>query len=87
MSASLLRSVRAAGGALTGTDRPEEPTDEALAGRCRSGDESAWTELVRRYTRPLWFLALRSAGGRRDEAEDLVQEIFWKVSRNLDRVS
>ena len=70
---------------MTGTDRPEEPTDEALAGRCRAGDQVAWRELVRRYTKPLWFMALRSAGGRRDEAEDLVQEILWKVSRSLDR--
>jgi RNA polymerase sigma-70 factor (ECF subfamily) len=69
---------------LTGADRPTE-TDEALAGRCLAGDELAWSELVRRHSRQVWFLALRSSGGRRDEAEDLVQEVFWKVSRILDR--
>ncbi len=39
---------------------------------------------MRRHSPLLFSLALRSTG-RRDEAEDLVQEVFWKVSRMLDR--
>jgi RNA polymerase sigma-70 factor (ECF subfamily) len=69
---------------LTGADRELE-TDEALVGRCLDGDQLAWGALVRRHSKQVWFLCLRSAGGRRDEAEDLVQEIFWKISRILDR--
>jgi RNA polymerase sigma-70 factor (ECF subfamily) len=60
-------------------------SDEALAARCLAGDQSSWTELIHRYTRPVYFLALRSAGGRRHEAEDLCQDIFLKVSTILDR--
>jgi RNA polymerase sigma-70 factor (ECF subfamily) len=58
--------------------------DEHLAGRCLAGDEKAWAALVRRHAPILFSLARRSCG-RSDEAEDMVQEIFVKVSRQLDR--
>ena len=58
--------------------------DEQLASRCMEGDERAWTALMRRFTPLVFSLALRSAG-RRDEAEDLVQEVFVKISRIIHR--
>ena len=66
------------------TEPGSEFSDEHLAARCLNGDDRAWTSLVRRFTPLLFSLALRSAG-RRDEAEDLVQEVFVKVSRMLHR--
>ena len=59
-------------------------TDEDLAVRCNGGDELAWSTLVRRHTRQLYLLALRSTK-RQHEAEDLCQDIFLKVSRIMNR--
>ena len=64
---------------------PVHPFDDAdLVVRCLAGDQRAWTALVRRHSAILFSLARRSTG-RHDEAEDLVQEIFVKVSRILDK--
>jgi RNA polymerase sigma factor (sigma-70 family) len=53
-----------------------ELDDAALVARCRSGDEAAWTELVRRFSR--YVLAI-AAGAYRlppPDAEDAFQEVF-----------
>lgn len=44
------------------------------------GDREAFTELVRRYERPLYAFALR-LGGDRTAAEDLFQETWLRVFR------
>jgi RNA polymerase sigma-70 factor (ECF subfamily) len=59
-------------------------TDGELLQRCRQGDQAAWHELVGRHTRRVFGVAYRFCG-RVDEAEDLTQEVFVKVFRNLDR--
>jgi RNA polymerase sigma-70 factor (ECF subfamily) len=59
-------------------------TDGDLLRRCRQGDQAAWQELVSRYTRRVFGVTYRFCG-RVDEAEDLTQEVFVKVFRNLDR--
>jgi RNA polymerase sigma-70 factor (ECF subfamily) len=46
--------------------------------------EAAWEELVRRYQRKVFALAYKFTG-RYEEAEDLKQEIFFRVFRALDR--
>jgi RNA polymerase sigma-70 factor (ECF subfamily) len=62
---------------------PSSPfADEHLVGRCLAGDERAWSALVRRCTPIVFSLAIRSTR-RREEAEDMTQEIFVKVSRTL----
>jgi len=58
------------------------PSDEELAERAAGGEERAFEELVRRYTRPLLGLCLRLMG-ERPEAEDMVQEAFLKAYRGL----
>lgn len=66
-------------------NEPSSPfEDEHLVGRCLAGDDRAWTALVRRHA-PIVFSLARRSSGRHDEAEDLVQEIFVKVSRTLHR--
>ncbi len=60
------------------------PTDEELATRAGRGDEDAFEELVRQYSaRMMGFL--RSCRIPADNAEDLAQDIWVKVWRNLPR--
>ncbi len=54
----------------------------ALAARCVGGDHAAWESLVRREQRRVYGLCYRFTGSAAD-AEDLTQEVFLKVYRNL----
>lgn len=54
----------------------------ALAHRCVEGDTSAWEMLVRREQRRIYGLCYRFTGSASD-AEDLTQDVFLKVYRNL----
>jgi RNA polymerase sigma-70 factor (ECF subfamily) len=57
--------------------------DSALIQRARAGDARAFTELVRRYQRPIYRVAYgltRSA----EDADDLAQETFIRAHRALD---
>jgi RNA polymerase sigma-70 factor (ECF subfamily) len=56
--------------------------DAKLAARCLQGDEDAWERIVRSYAGRIFSLSYRYAG-RRDEAEDLTQEIFIRIYQNL----
>jgi RNA polymerase sigma-70 factor (ECF subfamily) len=70
--------------------RPVERTPEAVAAqaellaRCRSGDDAAWGELVTTHRRRVFNIAYRFTA-RHDAAEDLTQEIFLRVFRNLSK--
>lgn len=67
---------------MTVPGQPERP-DADLIDRWRAGDEAAAGELVRRHARAVArFLAAAGAG---DEADDLVQEAFFRAFRGLDR--
>src|SRR5574337_239469 len=48
----------------------------------RSGDGSAWEELVRRHSRRIYNICYRFTGNR-TESEDLSQEVFLRVYRTL----
>ena len=54
----------------------------ALAARCLGGDASAWELLVRSQGRKVYGLCYRFTGSS-SEAEDLTQDVFLKVYRNL----
>jgi RNA polymerase sigma-70 factor (ECF subfamily) len=56
--------------------------DRHLVVRARSGDQSAFGELVTRYQRPLMAKALRSTR-QLEDADDLVQETFLRAWRAL----
>lgn len=59
-----------------------ESSDESLVKAALSGDDDSFTELVRRYKRPVLQIASRFA---RDghELDDLGQDIFLKAFQNL----
>ncbi len=54
----------------------------ALAALCLQGDSDAWGSLVRREQRRVYGLCYRFTGSA-SHAEDLTQEVFFKVYRNL----
>ena len=58
--------------------------DLFLARRAAAGQADAWSELIDRYGRRIYNIAFQFAGNTA-EAEDLTQEIFLKLYRNLGR--
>jgi RNA polymerase sigma factor (sigma-70 family) len=65
---------------------PSPRTDEAeLVRRLRAGEESAFTEIVRRYRPRLLAFARRLLAGRSESAEDVVQEALMRAHRALRR--
>jgi RNA polymerase sigma-70 factor (ECF subfamily) len=57
--------------------------DADIVELARRGDPAAWEQIVTCYTRRIYNLCYRFVG-RLDQAEDLTQEIFLKVFRNLE---
>ncbi len=55
-----------------------------LVRRARSGEESAWDDLVRHHQESVFRLAYLLLGDP-DEAEDVAQETFIRTLRHLDR--
>lgn len=63
---------------------PKERSDEQLMLDYAGGDVAAFEELMGRHERPLFFYILRSCG-RRELAEEILQEVFLKVIKASDR--
>jgi RNA polymerase sigma-70 factor (ECF subfamily) len=61
-------------------------SDAALVARCRTGDESAWAELVNRFSRYVYAIAVQGFGLRSTDAEDVFQEVFARTYQHLDRL-
>jgi RNA polymerase sigma-70 factor (ECF subfamily) len=66
----------------TGQINAEGPDDLALVHRSQAGDTSAYEELVRRYYGKIYGLVYSMTSSRED-AEDLVQEVFVKAWKAL----
>jgi len=58
------------------------PGDEKVVERCLQGDDAAWEMVVNQYAKRIYNLSYRYTC-RRDDAEDLTQEIFIRVYQNL----
>ncbi len=58
-------------------------TDQEVVLRARSGQETAYRELIRRYERPIFALLFRMVRDR-ELAEDLSQETFVKALNAID---
>ena len=56
--------------------------DAELVRRCLADDATAWESIVQTHTRRVYNLCYRFTA-RRDEAEDLTQEVFLRVYRTL----
>ena len=70
----------------------DEPKISAGAGRtdfeiikaCLDGDKNCFSEIVSRYKNLVYSIILRMTADR-DEANDLAQDVFVKIYRNLDK--
>ena len=67
---------------MTASTPIDEKTDEELAREARAGSRRSFEELALRYKRRL-FVFLRSRLGSDQDAEDMVQETFFKLYRNI----
>ncbi|MCB9496859.1 MAG: RNA polymerase sigma factor [Fibrobacteria bacterium] len=63
-----------------------EPSDEDLAKLAATGDERAFFQLYDRHRRYILTLVVRTTG-RRDDADDVVQECFFQMHRALPSFS
>jgi len=64
--------------------QPDSPDPvESLIQRCLTGDQIAWEQIVRQYWRKVFNVAYKFVG-KHDEAEDLTQDIFFKIFKSLD---
>jgi RNA polymerase sigma factor (sigma-70 family) len=61
-----------------------ELTDARLVGRCRGGDDDAWRELVERFSRYVYAIAMQGFRMQEPDAEDVFQEVFARVYERLD---
>lgn len=61
-----------------------KPTDEELVAAAATGEEEAFNELVSRHLRDVYSFALRLVG-HKEEAEDISQETFVKVWKNIKK--
>ena len=59
-------------------------SEEELITAAQSGDQSAFSELVRRHQHEVFTLALRLVGSR-DQAADVSQEAFVRAWRHLEK--
>jgi RNA polymerase sigma-70 factor (ECF subfamily) len=60
------------------------PSDAELIERCLRKDNTAWEQIVARFRRKVFHIAYKFTG-RHDNAEDLMQEIFLKIFKSLDK--
>jgi len=58
--------------------------EKDLVERCRGGDDDAWRELVDRLGQKIYSVAYHFTL-RREDAEEVTQEIFLKIFENLHR--
>jgi RNA polymerase sigma-70 factor, ECF subfamily len=63
---------------LNGTD------EKSLVERCRKGEDEAWRELVDTFGQKIFSVAYHFTL-KREDAEELAQEIFLKIFENLHR--
>jgi RNA polymerase sigma-70 factor (ECF subfamily) len=61
-------------------------SDADLVARCRAGDDAAWKELVERFSRYVYAIAVQGYRLPLEDAEDVFQEVFTRVYEHLERL-
>jgi RNA polymerase sigma factor (sigma-70 family) len=75
--------LRSSGETLV-TTRLSTLSDAELVERCRAGDTEAWNELVERFARYVYAVAVRGFRLGEQDAEDVFQEVFTRIYTRLD---
>jgi RNA polymerase sigma factor (sigma-70 family) len=61
-------------------------TDAQLVARCRAGDDDAWRELVERFSRYVYAIAVQAFRLPESDAEDVFQEVFARAYEHLHKL-
>jgi RNA polymerase sigma factor (sigma-70 family) len=61
-------------------------SDARLVARCRAGEEEAWRELVSRFSRYVYAIAVQGFRLSEHDAEDVFQEVFARAYEHLERL-
>jgi RNA polymerase sigma factor (sigma-70 family) len=61
-------------------------TDGQLVARCREGDPEAWNELVERFSRYVYAIAVQAFKLPEHDAEDVFQEVFTRAYEHLHKL-
>jgi RNA polymerase sigma factor (sigma-70 family) len=61
-------------------------SDAQLVARCRGGDDEAWRELVARFSRYVYGIAIQAFRLSEHDAEDVFQDCFARVYEHLDKL-
>ena len=61
-------------------------SDGQLVARCRSGDHEAWNELVERFSRYVYAIAVQAFKLPEHDAEDVFQEVFARAYEHLHKL-
>ena len=61
-------------------------SDSQLVARCRAGDQQAWAELVERFSRYVYAIAVQAFRLPEPDAEDVFQEVFARAYQHLDKL-
>ena len=56
--------------------------ENILIGRCLAGEQGAWEDLVKEYTKRVYAICYRFTG-RDGESQDLTQDVFMRVFKTL----
>ena len=63
-----------------------ELTDVEIVSKCINGEEEYFEIIISRYKNLVYYIILKMINDR-EEANDLAQEVFIKIYRNLDKYS
>ncbi|HET8607557.1 MAG TPA: sigma-70 family RNA polymerase sigma factor [Gaiellaceae bacterium] len=63
-----------------------ELDDARLVAACRAGDQAAWNELVRRFSRYVYAIVVQAFRLPEADAEDVFQDVFARVYEQLGRL-
>jgi len=64
-------------------EMPAQSEEAQLVARCRAGEEQAWNELVERFSRYVYAIAVQGFRLSQPDAEDVFQEVFLRVYDRL----
>jgi RNA polymerase sigma factor (sigma-70 family) len=63
-----------------------DAVEATLVARCRAGEQAAWNELVERFSRYVYAIAVQAFRLSEHDAEDVFQDVFMRAYQHLDRL-